>query len=310
MEACALRKIRSEIVGTVIGRVEQSVPLRNAMAFAAVTGAYEPCYFDDRIGPSPLVAPCFVVALEWAILDGPGWRGALGADQRMMQECVHVVQDSRFPQPLRVGDTVETTGRVVAARQTRAGVLVHVMLQTRRMPAMELCAESLFSAIFLRAELDGQPPEPLVTLPALRSERDVVPGGTEIVLEVDRALPFTYTECSGIWNPIHTERGAAQAAGFADVLLHGTCTWAMSANAVVTRLLGGDPTRLRRFAGAFHAPVIPPQRLSLALAPEATISAPSGSAAPSPRQIALCVRTAANQLALHSVIAEIEPTSQ
>lgn len=302
MDRGSPRRISPRLVGAVIGTSQRSVSARSTMAYAAVTGAAEACYYVDRDRPAPLAPPGFAVVLEWPILNGPDWRAALGADQRMMQDCVHVGQDSRFLQPLRAGDTVTTTGRVVALRQTRVGVLVHVALQTTRDPGGDACIRSVFSAIFLRAELDGPAPDALVPLPTLRALRDVPPGGPEIALDVPRALPFTYTECAGIWNPIHTERRAALAAGFDDILLHGTCTWAMSANAVVARCLGGDPTRLRRFAGAFHAPVTPPQRLTLALAPEG--AAPIPQAGPS-RRIGLCVRTAGGDLALHSALADV-----
>ena len=87
---------------------------------------------------------------------------------------------------------------------------------------------------------------------------DTVMGDwTETVIPISRELPHVYTECADIWNPIHTERAAALAAGLPDIILHGTCTWALAVREIVADRLGGDPEGLERFSGRFTGMVLP-----------------------------------------------------
>ena len=72
-----------------------------------------------------------------------------------------------------------------------------------------------------------------------------------------------YTECARIWNPIHTDRAIALAAGLPDIILHGTATLALAISRLVDEYLGADPTRVRRLGGRFTAMVLMPSTLTL-----------------------------------------------
>ena len=80
---------------------------------------------------------------------------------------------------------------------------------------------------------------------------------------IAREAPHVYTECADIWNPIHTERQVALAAGLPDIILHGTATWALAAREIVRRRCDGDPARLARLHGRFAAMVIPGTKITL-----------------------------------------------
>ena len=79
----------------------------------------------------------------------------------------------------------------------------------------------------------------------------------EVAVAVPAAAAHVYTECAQIWNPIHTERGVAVAAGLPGVVLHGTASLCMAVGIVVGRELGGDGSRVRRVAGQYRALVVP-----------------------------------------------------
>ena len=78
-------------------------------------------------------------------------------------------------------------------------------------------------------------------------------------------MPHAYTECADIWNPIHTERQAALAAGLPDIILHGTATWALAGREIVREHCEGDASRLKRLFGRFTAMVIPGNDITVAL---------------------------------------------
>ena len=84
-----------------------------------------------------------------------------------------------------------------------------------------------------------------------------------VTIPIAREMPHVYTECASIWNPIHTERAVALAAGLPDIILHGTATWALAGREVLRVYGGGDPRRLRRLHGRFRAMVLPGTEISV-----------------------------------------------
>ena len=84
-----------------------------------------------------------------------------------------------------------------------------------------------------------------------------------VPIQVPEGAAHTYTECARIWNPIHTDKAVALAAGFPDIILHGTATLALAVTDIVNRFAAGDPTRIRRLGGRFAAMVLMPSTISL-----------------------------------------------
>ena len=72
-----------------------------------------------------------------------------------------------------------------------------------------------------------------------------------------------YTECARIFNPIHTDRAVALAAGLPDIILHGTATLALAVSELIKGFADGNPARVKRLGGRFSAMVLMPGMLSL-----------------------------------------------
>ena len=100
------------------------------------------------------------------------------------------------------------------------------------------------------AELASAPP-----LPQRSSDNGEPVWST--TFPIDPQAPHVYTECADIWNPIHTERRVALAAGLPDIILHGSANILIALREVINRSLDGDPTRVTRYAGQFRGMVIP-----------------------------------------------------
>ena len=81
--------------------------------------------------------------------------------------------------------------------------------------------------------------------------------GGSIEMAIPRSLPHVYSECASIWNPIHTERAFALASGLPDIILHGTCTWAMAMQRLAAACGRTGVLPFRRFAARFSRMVIP-----------------------------------------------------
>jgi len=62
---------------------------------------------------------------------------------------------------------------------------------------------------------------------------------------------------NGDYNPLHCDDAVARKAGFPGTILHGLCTWNMSAHAVLSAFGNGDGHRLSEFQARFAKVVFP-----------------------------------------------------
>lgn len=241
--------ISAALVGRTLGPREVVLSARRIMAFAAGTADRNPHYFDDTAGP-PLASPLLAVALEWPLLvalrsEQPG---TSAAELRRGVHASHDVTIHRLP---GAGETLRTTATIVALERRPSGVGMLTRLDTvdaGGRPVWTTFNGGVYRGVELVGDpvrLDGPPP-----LPAGPAD-----GGFSEAVAVPWNAAHVYTECAEIWNPIHTERAIALAAGLPDIILHGTATLGYAAQTIVDRFGDGDPTRLRRLAGRFGAMV-------------------------------------------------------
>src|SRR5581483_12298359 len=184
------------------------------------------------------------VSLEWPLLvalraDLPG---VSAAELRRGVHAAHDVTIHRLP---AAGETLRTAATVVALerRPSGAGLLT-------RLDTVDAAGRSLWTTynrgVYRGVELAGEPVR-LDAPPALPAGSPE--GGFSATVAVPWNAAHVYTECADIWNPIHTERAVALAAGLPDIILHGTATLGYAAQTIVDWLCEGDPARLRRLTG-------------------------------------------------------------
>ncbi|MBU6319715.1 MAG: hypothetical protein KGS00_08685, partial [Alphaproteobacteria bacterium] len=145
-----------------------------------------------------------------------------------------------------LGAPLIVSGEVIAMNSTRAGARLTSLIRVSERISGEVVTESRVDTIFRGVETDAPPASPGDRAPIRIGE------ARETVLPVPRGFPHVYTECASIWNPIHTERRAALAAGLPDIIVHGTALWAFAFLS-----LDRPKTRLTRLAGRFSAMAIP-----------------------------------------------------
>ena len=78
-------------------------------------------------------------------------------------------------------------------------------------------------------------------------------------------LAHTYSECARIWNPVHTDRAVALAAGLPDIILHGSATLALAVSSIVAHEAGEEPARISRIGGEFRGMVFLPSTLRVSV---------------------------------------------
>lgn len=233
------------------GEVVEITP-RLAMAYSAGLLLDEDRYYGVDGGDPPAL-PFLCVRLEWPLT--LGFRSALGLDDEALARGVHAAQDTEIYRPFRIGEQVQTVGKIVQARQTRAGALVVTRYETRSLSFGDRVTTSWSTSIFRDVALPGEPFS-LTDPPAL-----IAPTATEPEAFVELPIPIhlthVYSECAAIWNPIHTEEPVARAAGLPRIIVHGTILWALAGVALAELKLSGEIDRIMRLNGRFVAPVIP-----------------------------------------------------
>ena len=231
---------------------------RSILAYAAGIGASEPAYLDDAQAGGLRALPFQCVSPEWPVLLSMrhAVEGVLSPQEA--SRGVHAVQDSTFHRPMRPGDKLVTDGQLVLARPIRAGVLTVCRLDTNDRESGDPVITTWTSSIYRDVVLEGDPvaiaePPPLDAAEAMPPG----PGALEERIHIPKEMPHVYSECASIWNPIHTERAVALAAGLPDIILHGTATWALAGLTILRRHAGNDVGALRRITGRFSGMVMP-----------------------------------------------------
>lgn len=214
----------------------------------ALRHVYEGC--DGGLVALPTMASVLATGPFWMQDPATGitWQRVLHAEQRLQ---IH--------RPLPAAATVVGEQRVEALYDKGAdkGAL---MLLSRRLydqASGELLA-TVGSTAFLRGDggfggsADGAPaPQPV---PADRPPDHEVAHDTR----AEQALLY---RLSGDLNPLHADPAVAGAAGFAQPILHGLCSYGIAGLAVVAAVCGHDATRLKRLDLRFANPVFPGETL-------------------------------------------------
>ena len=229
-----------------------NVDARSITAFASGVGDFNECYMDDAREGGLIGHPGMVFSFQWNSRFTPD----MEYDLQLVRRGVHAWVDVRFERPIREGDVITSQGRSIAVRQLEPGVLSSQRF-TMRDSAGEVMAVMDTGGITRGARLDGpdQELEPAPPLPQPTANGAQPLWSAE--LPIDPQAPHIYTECADIWNPIHTERRVALAAGLPDIILHGSANIAIALREVINRSFDADPTRLCRFAGQFRGMVFP-----------------------------------------------------
>jgi acyl dehydratase len=257
--------------------VEHTVDERRLRAFAAGVGDISAPLFDLD-SPDGIVAhPVFPVVLEWPlVVAGPP---GLGLDDDAVHAGLHVSHEIAWHRPIRPGDALRTTGRIETLEQRSAGLLAVFALLTTGPdgePVVESRQGILYRGSTLDAAGDGSaprpdrpptaetPPRPTRTADPADPADPAEPSDDIASFRVEEADAVVYSECSGIWNPIHTDPRAARLAGLPRPVLHGTATLARVVSALVEARLEGDPTWITRLGCRFTAPIFPGDRATVA----------------------------------------------
>jgi len=263
--------LRSEFVG-ISASEPVEVTARWMMAFAASVGATGPKYLDTASTAGIVAHPVFPVALEWpamlALADTPEAQ-QLTAMERARN--VHGALDLHLLRPIEPGVRLTVEAMIVSLEQRGQNTHQVVKVEFKNKSGDVLC-RSFQTGIFLGTALDGEnrciASAPEVPAWDVESRGDGVDRNAREPTEnvafcVGAGAGQIYSECARIWNPIHSDREVALAAGLPGVILHGTATLAIAITHLVGDALGGDPSHIARLGCQFRGMVPQPSSLHL-----------------------------------------------
>lgn len=229
---------------------------RRIQAFAAGIRDHNPVYFDDTRTSGLVGHPGLAFSFQWNSRHTPD----MPPNPRSAPYGVHAWTDLRLERPFLEGDVITSQGANVGFEEVRPGVLT-VSRYAMTDSSGQLVTELDIAGIVRGATLEGTAAPPQLTpLPEIEpADRPI----WERDIEIPPDAAHAYTECAHIYNPIHTERRVALAAGLPDIILHGSATQAIAISALVDGSLDGNPARVRRFYAQNRAMVLMNTRITV-----------------------------------------------
>jgi acyl dehydratase len=242
-------RLGAGIVGLAVGPQTTGIDARWLMAYAAALGEDDPRFYDTTAPAGPLAHPLFAVCYEWPLALALRERAIGPAASRFGVHATHALTIHRPP---RASERLSTTARVAAVERQRAGTLVVLRFQTVDAAGAPVTTTD-HGSVYRGVECDGR--VPTVSRP---EPPDAGPVRWQTPVSVSPGAAHVYTEGARIYNPIHTDRAVALAAGLPGIILHGTATLALAVSRVVRADLDGNPARVRgiraRFTGMVALP--------------------------------------------------------
>jgi acyl dehydratase len=175
---------------------------------------------------------------------------------------LHNAQEMDFLAPIRPQDSIISRGKVAAIESVAGGETLTIELDAhnQRGDAVNRTRFTVFIRGRRAAGAGAREPES-----ALGEERGEPLFLTTQTIDPDQTV--RYAEASDDRNPIHLDPKIAAMAGLPSIIVHGLCTMAFAARAMVEGLCARDPTRLRRLVAHFARPVFPGDTITTAAWP-------------------------------------------
>ncbi|MEW5854088.1 MAG: MaoC/PaaZ C-terminal domain-containing protein [Myxococcota bacterium] len=238
---------------------EWNVEAEHTMAYARATNTDNPAYLDEKRPGGIIAPPIYAVVFQFPDVAQPLFDSDLRVN---MMRLVHGEQDMTFLRPVRPGDVIKTTATVKAITDKTSGELLDIGLESVNQKGEKVC--DVVMGLFIKGRT-GKRDAAQKAEDDARKQEGPPPGEPLFVASVDVAKDqsLRYADASGDHNPIHKDPEVAKAAGLPDIILHGLCTMAFVQNALVDKVAGGNPEKLKRIKARFAKPVLNGETLTI-----------------------------------------------
>ena len=249
--------LNKSCAGKTYPPVTTEVTLDAIQNYARAYNDDNPAFFDANRPTGIVAPPMFAVTVTWNALMTAVLDPNLQAD---LLRLVHGEQDMEFINPIRPGDIISASAKIISIETKASGETMTVELNASNQVGQPV-NKTLFSA-FIR----GGRNRDAARSESAGAERIVEPARGEpdftVAQKIDDDQTYRYAEASGDRNPIHTDANVAKMAGLPGIIVHGLCTMAFTSRVAIDKLCASDPTRLKRLRVRFSRPVLPGQTIT------------------------------------------------
>lgn len=243
--------LKKENVGKSYEERTFKVEADRMKAYAQATNDTNPAYLDESREGGIVAQPIFNVVPAW---EASGLAMADTVPSEDFPRLVHGEQDMEFHTPVRPGDVLLSTAKMISVDEKATGETATAEVTTVNQSGETTTVSRM--TIFIRGGRSGGGARPP------KEEIDRGAPTAQVTQTVDEDQTYRYAEASGDNNPIHLDENFAKMVGLPGIINHGLCTMAFTARAAVESLCGGDPGKLRRFKVRFSKPVLPGQSIT------------------------------------------------
>jgi acyl dehydratase len=198
--------------------------------------------------------PVFAIVPVWETI-APASRSVASDGAR--QRVVHYEQDLLLHRPIVAGMKLRSRATPVALLARPKGTSLVIHTETRTEDGT-LVNEQFVTEFFRGIEVDQSLGE---RAPDHRREADGEPLG-EVSVTVAADQSERYAAASGDDFAIHLDDEFARSVGLPGRVVHGLCTMALAGRSALSALEIDDPSRVRRLAVRFSAPLFPGETLT------------------------------------------------
>lgn len=248
-------EVNYDVIGQWSEELDFTVGRDHTIAFAEATNDVVKQHTDGIYAP-----PVFAVIPPFNLMAATTM-GAVPDD--LMMRILHGEQDMRFHRPTEPGDVLTSRAKVVGIHGRSSGVVVTTLIESRAADGA-LVNEQFFSGFFRGGRLDGGRGDAAPEHPFDEALRARTPDA-QIVQAFDPDQTFRYAAASGDPMPIHTDDEFAKEMGLPGIIVHGLCTMAFTARAVIDHACAEDPSRLKRLVVRFSSPAQPKHVLTTSI---------------------------------------------
>jgi acyl dehydratase len=240
-------------VGRTYPTITTAVTLDAIQEYALAYNDDNPAFFDASRAGGIVAPPMFGVVVIWEEVMKAVMDPDVHAD---LLRLVHGEQDMEFFEPIRPGDAIGASAKIISIETKATGETMTVELNAANQKNHPV-QKTLFS-VFIRG---GRNREAGAAEPRVAEPERGAPLFT-VAQTIDSDQTYRYAEASGDRNPIHVDENIAKMAGLPGIIVHGLCTMAFTSKVAIDKLCAGDPTRLRRLRVRFSRPVRPGQTIT------------------------------------------------
>jgi acyl dehydratase len=240
----------------------QFVVTRDAtIAYAAATNDTLPEHTSGAVAPPMFAVVPALMGVATDAMDGI-WVSKLPGDYDT--RSLHGEQSLYVHEPIVPGMTLRSRAAPVGLERKSTGTLMMTRTETR--DERDRVLNTMTFVNFLRGiHIEESVGEPAPSLDPPAAPDDSRPSAA-ITYRVDPDQTFRYAEASGDMGTYHIDDSVAREAGFPGVIVHGLCTMAFAARAIVESGCAGDSRRLRRLGVRFTRPLLPDQAITIRVA--------------------------------------------